>query len=156
MVSAFPSTERALRAWQRDVMIVPKPAHPSGLFELLGFLEARRGKERKTHYKRGTATREAVRFGQFTLDVDGLSGPTGRHKLTAIGQEIMGRLLRERGGWLSTRELAHELYERDDSQGWMLVRRHVSLLRRALGDERSIIESALQRGYRIDPRAFDE
>src|SRR5262245_47180822 len=43
VVSAYPSTERALRAWQREVVIVPKPASPSGLIELIGFLETRRG-----------------------------------------------------------------------------------------------------------------
>jgi DNA-binding response OmpR family regulator len=156
VVSAFPSTERALRAWQREVIIVPKPAHPNGLFELLGFLETRRGKERKTHYKRGAGAREAARFGRFTLDADGLTGPTGQHKLTAVGLEIFGRLLQERGGWLATGDLARELYDRDDAQSRMLIRRHVSLLRRALGDERWVIESALQRGYRLAPQAFSE
>jgi DNA-binding response OmpR family regulator len=155
VVSAYPSTERALRAWQRDVIIVPKPTHPNGLFELLGFLETRRGKERKAHYKRGAGTRDAVRFGPFTLDANGLAGPGVQHRLTAIGQEIFGRLVEERGAWLATGDLARELYERDDAQSRMLVRRHVSLLRRALGDQRWLIESALQRGYRIAPRAFE-
>ena len=36
----------------------------------------------------------------------------------------------------------------------MVVRRHVSLLRRALGSHRWLVESELQRGYRIAPSAF--
>ena len=90
-----------------------------------------------------------VHFGQFVLDADGLSARTGTTSSPRSAHEILGRLLRERGAWFGTGELARELYERDDSQGRMLVRRHVSLLRRALGDERWMIESALQRGYRI-------
>jgi DNA-binding winged helix-turn-helix (wHTH) protein len=37
----------------------------------------------------------------------------------------------------------------------MLVRRQISLLRRALGDYRWIVESALQRGYRVARPAFE-
>ena len=156
IVSGFPSTERALRAWQRDAMIVPKPTTPNGLIELVGFLETRRCIVRKNHYKRGASTRDAVHFGRFVLDADGLTSPAGQHKLTAVGQEILARLVQERGEWTSTLELAVELYQREDAQSLMLVRRHVSLLRRALGEQRWIIESALQRGYRIAATALYE
>ena len=46
------------------------------------------------------------------------------------------------------------MYDATTRTAMMLVRRHVSLLRRALGEQRWIVESQLQRGYRIAPAAF--
>jgi DNA-binding response OmpR family regulator len=153
LVSALPSTERALRAWQDAVVIVPKPASPSGLMQLLGFLDAQR-KPRKLRYKRATSEPEAVRVGKFVLDGDGLRVQSQRIKLTAVARVLLGELARHEGAWVATVELARELYEIDDAHGTMLVRRQISLLRRALGDHRWLVDSALQRGYRIAPAAF--
>jgi DNA-binding response OmpR family regulator len=155
VVSAHPSTERALRAWQSAHVIVPKPVSPAGLHELICFLDARRGRARKHRYRRPTEVQEALRFGRFTLDVDGLSAPDGCLKLTGVGRELMARLLRACGAWVPTVQLARDLYQRDDAHGAMLVRRQISLLRRALGDYRWIVESALQRGYRVARPAFE-
>lgn len=155
VVSAHPSTERALRAWQTAHVIVPKPVSPAGLHELICFLETRRGRARKHRYRRSVEVQEALRFGRFTLDADGLSAPDGCIKLTGVGRELMARLLRACGAWVPTVQLARDLYERDDAHGTMLVRRQISLLRRALGDYRWIVESALQRGYRIARPALD-
>jgi DNA-binding response OmpR family regulator len=153
VVSAYPSTERALRAWQRDVVIVPKPASPAGLLELIGFLDTRRGKTRK-HYKRGARVREAIQFGKFTLDADGLTGPDIRLPLSSVLHELMARLVDYSGDWVPTAQLARDVYERDDAHSLMLVRRQISLLRRALGDQRWMVESQLQRGYRIAAAAL--
>ncbi len=155
VISALPSTERALRAWQRSVVIVPKPASPSGLIELLGFLDSRRRKTRKRRYKAQARVVEAVRFGRFVLDADGLLGPHGRTHLTAVGRGLLALLAEHRGAWVPTPQLARDFYELEGAHGEMLVRRQVSLLRRALGDEHWIVESALQRGYRVAPEALD-
>lgn len=154
VVSAHPSTERALRAWQRDSVIFPKPASPEALLELIGFLETRRGRARM-QYKRRDGVREPRRFGRFVLGADGLAGPHGRSKLTLVSQELLARLLQYGGEWVPTAQLARELYERDDAHGLMLLRRQISLLRRALGDQRWIVESQLQRGYRVAPAALE-
>jgi DNA-binding response OmpR family regulator len=155
VVSAHPSTERALRAWQSANVIVPKPVSPAGLHELICFLESRRGRARKHRYRRSGEVPEAQHFGRFTLDVDGLAAPDGCIKLTGVGRELLSRLLGSRGGWVPTVQLARDLYERDDPHGAMLVRRQISLLRRALGEYAWIIESALQRGYRIARPALE-
>ncbi|MFI5306803.1 MAG: response regulator [Polyangiales bacterium] len=154
VVSGRPSTERALHALRESVVIVPKPASPTGLMELLGFLDARRGKTR-TRYNRATKTAPPVQFGAFTLDDDGLHGPHGHTKLTAVGHGLLSLLLAQRGAWVETAALARDFYQRDDGHGRMLARRQISLLRRALGEQRFIVESALQRGYRIAPAAFE-
>jgi DNA-binding response OmpR family regulator len=154
VVSALGSTERALRAWQKSVVIVPKPVSPSGLIALLGFLDVRRGRARRRRYRPDSGVVEAVRFGAFVLDADGLLGPHGRTKLTAVGRVLLASLVAHEGGWVPTGQLARDFYQRDDSHGRMLVRRQVSLLRRALGAERWIVDSALQRGYRIAPNAL--
>jgi DNA-binding response OmpR family regulator len=155
VVSALNSTERALRAWQNDVVIVPKPASPDGLIGLLGFLDTQR-KTRRLRYKRTTHVVEAVRFGSFVLDVDGLRTDEGHVKLTAVGRVLLAELVRHRGAWVPTVQLARELYEIEDDHGTMLVRRQISLLRRALGERRWLVESALQRGYRLAPDALRE
>src|SRR5262249_35857286 len=155
VVSALNNTERALRAWQNDVVIVPKPVSPDGLFELLGFLDTQR-KTRKLRYKRPTHVVEAVRFGSFVLDADGLRSADGYVKLTAVARVLLAELARHRGAWVPTVQLARELYEIEDDHGTMLVRRQISLLRRALGEQRWLVESALQRGYRLSPDAFRE
>jgi DNA-binding response OmpR family regulator len=153
VVSAYPSTERALRAWQREIVIVPKPAKPAGLLELIEFLDTRRGRER-TYYKRGERVREAIQFGAFVLDADGLTGAARHVQLSAVLHELLARLVEYGGEWVATAQLAHDLYERDDAHSLTLVRRQISLLRRALGDQRWIIESQLQRGYRIAAAAL--
>lgn len=155
VVSAHPSTERSLRAWQNASVIVPKPVSPAGLFQLLCFLESRRGRARKHRYRRSVEAAEAQHFGRFTLDVDGLSAPDGSIKLTGVGRELLARLIRSCGGWVPTVQLARDLYQRDDPHGAMLVRRQISLLRRSLGDYSWIIESALQRGYRVARSAWE-
>jgi DNA-binding response OmpR family regulator len=155
VVSAYPSTERALRAWQRDVVIVPKPATPSGLLELIGFLETRRSKAPKRHnYKQGTRMVEAVHFGAYVLDADGLTGPGFSLQLSAVLQEVLARLVGYNGEWVATVQLARDIYAREDAHSMMLLRRQISLLRRALGEQRWIVESQLQRGYRIAPAAL--
>jgi DNA-binding response OmpR family regulator len=154
VVSALPSTERALRAWQNSTVIVPKPASPAGLRALLGFLDARRGKTHKHRYKPAIRAVEAIHFGAFVLDADGLSGPRGPTKLAGIGRGLLAELVRHNGFWVPTLQLAHELYALENAHGAMLVRRQVSLLRGALGTRRWIVESALQRGYRIAPLAL--
>lgn len=155
VVSAHPNTERALRAWQSANVIVPKPVSPAGLHKLICFLESRRGKARKHRYRRSEEAQEALQFGRFTLDADGLSAPDGCIRLTGVGREVLARLLRARGAWVPTVQLARDLYQRDDPHGAMLVRRQISLLRRALGNSSWIIESALQRGYRIARSALE-
>lgn len=152
VISAHPSTERALRAWQRQVVIVPKPVSPSGLLQLLGFLATHRYKRRERAPR--TLRQEALPFGSFVLGPDGLHTPEGTIKLTATGIELMAQLLDRRGAWMRTLDLAHALYGRDDSHTTMVTRRHVSLLRRALGNYRWLVESELQRGYRLAPAAF--
>jgi DNA-binding response OmpR family regulator len=154
VVSAYPSTERALRAWQRELVIVPKPSSPSGLLELIGFLETRRSKARKRNYKHGTRMLEAVQFGAYVLDADGLNGPGFQLQLSAVLQEVLARLVGYGGDWVATIQLARDIYAREDAHSMMLLRRQISLLRRALGEQRWIIESQLQRGYRIAPGAL--
>jgi DNA-binding response OmpR family regulator len=155
VVSALPSTERALRAWRNAVVIVPKPVSPEGLLELLGFLDTQR-KTRRLRYKRTTHVLEAIRFGGFVLDADGLRTAQGHLKLTAVARVLLAELARHQGAWVPTVQLARELYSIEDTHGTMLVRRQISLLRRALGERRWIVESALQRGYRIAPQALRE
>lgn len=153
VVSAHPSTERALRAWQRQIVIVPKPVSPSGLLQLIGFLATHRRYKRRERAPR-ELRHEALPFGTFVLGPDGLLTPEGPIKLTATGIELFAQLLDRGGGWMRTLDLARALYGREDPHTTMVTRRHVSLLRRALGDYRWLIESELQRGYRIAPAAF--
>lgn len=153
VVSALPSTDRALTAWRNATVIVPKPVSPAGLFELLGFLDAQR-KTRRLRYKRNSAVIEAVSFGRFVLDADGLRFDDERVRLTAVARMILAELANNGGAWVPTAQLARALYDIDDEHGTMLVRRQISLLRRALGDQRWLVESALQRGYRLAPEAF--
>jgi two-component system OmpR family response regulator len=155
VVSALPSTERALRAWQNAVVIVPKPVSPSGLLELLGFLDSQR-KPRRLRYRRTNHVVEAIRFGRFVLDADGLHCKHAQIRLTTVARELLAELAHHRGTWVPTVQLARELYEMEDTQSMMLVRRQISHLRRALGEQRWIVESALQRGYRLAPEALRE
>jgi DNA-binding response OmpR family regulator len=154
VVSGQPSTERALSAWRESVVIIPKPASPTALMNLLGFLDTRRRKTR-TRYNRAARAVPAVRFGSFVLDGEGLHGPHGDTKLTAVGRGLLAQLVAQRGAWVDTASLARSFYQRDDAHGYMLVRRQISLLRRALGEQRWILESAFQRGYRVAMAAFE-
>jgi DNA-binding response OmpR family regulator len=154
VVTARPSTERALRAWQKAVVIVPKPASPVGLLELLGFLETQRVTTRKPRYKREMSVLEPVRFGAFVLDPEGLRTEQGLLEIGGVGRILLAELLHYQGAWVPTVHLAREIYELEDAHGTMLVRRHISFLRRALGPLRWIVESAVQRGYRIAPAAL--
>jgi len=153
VVSAHPSTERALRAWQRQIVIVPKPVSPTGLLQLMGFLATHRTRKRRERPRR-ESRHEPCPFGSYVLTADGLQTTEGLIKLTATGIEVIAQLVDRGGGWMRTVDLARELYGREDPHTAMVVRRHVSLLRRALGDHRWLIESELQRGYRIALSAF--
>ena len=153
VVSAHPSTERALRAWQRQIVIVPKPVSPSGLLQLMAFLSSHKRYKRRDRPPR-TLRQDNLAFGKFVLTPDGLLTPEGMIKLTATGIELLAQLAERDGNWLRTMDLAHALYGRDDPHTTMVVRRHVSLLRRALGTHRWLVESELQRGYRVAPSVF--
>jgi DNA-binding response OmpR family regulator len=153
VVSAHPSTERALRAWQRQIVIVPKPVSPTGLLQLMGFLSSH-GQRKRRERPRRELRLEALPFGVFVLGPEGLMTPERTIRLTATGIELMAQLIERGGGWLRTLDLCRSLYGREDAHAAMVVRRHVSLLRRALGSYRWLIESELQRGYRITPTAF--
>lgn len=152
IVSALHSTERALRAWQNAIVIVPKPVSADSLFGLLGFLDTQR-KTRRLRYKRTTHVLEAIRFGAYVLDAEGLRTAQGHIKLTGVARVLLAELARHHGAWVPTVQLARELYDIEDEHGTMLVRRQISLLRRALGELRWIVDSALQRGYRLAPDA---
>jgi DNA-binding response OmpR family regulator len=153
VVSAHPSTERALRAWQRQIVIVPKPVSPTGLLQLMGFLATHRSRKQRERPKRELRV-EALPFGTFVLGPDGLTTPDGFIKLSATGIELLAQLIERGGSWMRSVDLARELYAREDPHTMMVVRRHVSLLRRALGAHRWLIESEIQRGYRIAAAAF--
>jgi DNA-binding response OmpR family regulator len=153
VVSAHPSTERALRAWQSQTVIVPKPVSPTGLLQLMGFLAEHRSPKRRERPKREQRV-ETLPFGAFVLDPDGLSTPDGFIKLSATAVELLAQLVERGGAWVRSVELARELYGRDDPHTMMVVRRHISLLRRALGKHRWLVESEIQRGYRIAGAAF--
>jgi DNA-binding response OmpR family regulator len=153
VVSAHPSTERALCAWQSQTVIVPKPISPTGLLQLMGFLAEHRSPKRRERPKRELRV-ETLPFGAFVLDQDGLSTPDGFIKLSVTASELLALLVERGGAWMRSVDLARELYGRDDTHTMMVVRRHVSLLRRALGNHRWLVESETQRGYRISGAAF--
>lgn len=153
VVSAHPSTERALRAWQRQIVIVPKPVSPTGLLQLMAFLSTQ-GQRKRRERPRRELRLEALPFGSFVLGPEGLTTPERTIRLTGMAIELMAQLIERNGSWLRTTDLCRSLYGREDAHAAMVVRRHVSLLRRALGNYRWLIESELQRGYRITPTAF--
>lgn len=153
VVSAHPSTERALRAWQKQVVIVPKPVSPSGLLQLMDFLVTHRKRKQRERPKRAQRV-DTLPFGSFVLGPDGLATPDGLVKLGATAGELLALLIERDGGWMRSVDLARELYGREDPHTMMVVRRHISLLRRALAGHRWLIESEVQRGYRICSEAF--
>jgi DNA-binding response OmpR family regulator len=153
VVSAHPSTERALRAWQRQIVIVPKPVSPTGLLQLMAFLTTQ-GQRKRRERPRRELRLEALPFGSFVLGPEGLVTPERTIRLTGMAIELMAQLIERNGSWLRTIDLCRSLYGREDAHAAMVVRRHVSLLRRALGNYRWLIESELQRGYRITPSAY--
>ena len=77
VISAHPSTERALRAWQRQIVIVPeaglaeRPAPADGVPPLA---QARQAPRRPTR----AARLDALPFGEFVLGPDGLITPKAR------------------------------------------------------------------------------
>lgn len=153
VVSAHPSTERALRAWQRQIVIVPKPVSPTGLLQLMAFLTTQ-GQRKRRERPRRELRLEALPFGSFVLGPEGLVTPERTIRLTGMAIELMAQLIERNGSWVRTVDLCRSLYGREDAHAAMVVRRHVSLLRRALGNYRWLIESELQRGYRITPNAY--
>jgi DNA-binding response OmpR family regulator len=155
VVSAHPSTERALRAWQRELVIVPKPVSPNGLLQLMGFLATRDGRKGKRRERPPRAPlTEALKFGAYMLTQDGLLTPEGAIHLSATAIELLALLVERDGRWMSTPDLCRSLYGREDAHAANVVRRHISLLRRTLGTHSFLVESALQRGYRIAPSAL--
>lgn len=154
VVSAHPSTERALRAWQRQIVIVPKPVSPSGLLQLMEFLATHQRRQKRRERPPRELRQEALPFGRYVLGPQGLLTPEGTIRLAATGIEVLALLVERDGHWIRTVDLARQLYGREDQHTTMVVRRHISILRRALGPHRFLIENELQRGYRIAPSAL--
>jgi len=96
VVSAHPSTERSLRAWQNASVIVPKPVSPAGLFQLLCFLESRRGRARKHRYRRSGEVAEAQHFGRFILDAHNVYQDMAAFPQASLGDRVFYRLTRRR------------------------------------------------------------
>lgn len=150
LLSAHPSSDRALAALRAHRALLPKPRTPSEWMELLAILD-----DSETPVEQPSQGISEQVFGGFRLEQRGLHTPTGFLPLGRASTAMLRFLLSQTGDFLTAAEVAREFFRRNDEAGQALVRRQIANLRRSLDCYAWVVASLPKRGYRIDPRAFD-
>lgn len=152
LVCSWPNFDRALRAARSGLVVLPAPRTSAQRHRLVSFLN-----DGRATLQDGAASNAASRASnrrspheKLVLDGSRFLAPTETIWLTPVQQRLLDVLARRpRQTYVSPTELARRAFGRVDSSGGTLVRRHISLMRRALGSYGWVIESRLGHGYRL-------
>jgi len=135
----------------RSIFVVPKPRDPGVMGVLIAQLMPT-----PAHLPAGvpdvSVTDEIDVLGPgLTVDVAGryLRDERGSMSLRRGEVELLRYLSARRGAWVPTDAIARNVFGRSDPASHNLVWRYISDLRRKLGDNSYIFESARSRGYRV-------